>query len=248
MKCPRSNSKSLRQPSEKFSQLMRSYALASGAAGVSLLALAQPAASEIVYTPANVVIGVGGTSSYALDLNGDGITDLFLNASHHCNTDQCFYDLRARIVAGNGVVAMHTSFGFTPASALTRGVSIPGNGKIFGGTAFLASFYQGGGGSSARGPWANVKSRYLGIAFKISGVTHYGWARLSVKDANLQITATLLGYAYEADPNMPIRAGQISGYYAPEISQDNQSGKSTVPVSLGLLARGYQGLEIWRRE
>jgi hypothetical protein len=248
MKHPRNTSPPFQPFSDSTSNRLHAYALAGTAAGVSLLALTQPALAEIVYTPTNVVIGVGGTKSYALDLNGDGVTDLFLDTAHHCNTDQCFYDLWTRIVPGNGVVATHTSFGFTPASALNRGAAIPGNGKIFGGTAFMASFYQGGGGYSAHGPWANVQSRYLGIAFKINGETHYGWARLSVKDDRLKISATLLGYAYETEANQPIRAGQTSGSYLPGISQGNQAGENPTPVSLGLLARGSLGLEVWRRE
>src|ERR1039458_9779518 len=49
------------------------YALAAGATGVGVLALAQPAEGEVVYTPAHEVIG--RNQSFAIDLNHDGITD-----------------------------------------------------------------------------------------------------------------------------------------------------------------------------
>jgi hypothetical protein len=49
------------------------YALAAGAAGVSVLALAQASEGEVVLTGANINIGHNGY--YAMDLNHDGITD-----------------------------------------------------------------------------------------------------------------------------------------------------------------------------
>src|SRR4029077_3677693 len=50
------------------------YALAASAAGVGMLALAQPSQAKIVYTPANIQINVGGGLVY-LDLNNDGVND-----------------------------------------------------------------------------------------------------------------------------------------------------------------------------
>ena len=68
------------------------------------------------------------------------------------------------------------------------------------------------------GPWANdgngVKNRYLGLKFAIKGKTHYGWARLNVSmtgPLQVNITATLTGYAYETIPNKPIITGKTHG-------------------------------------
>jgi hypothetical protein len=52
------------------------YALAASAAGVSALALSQPAAARIVYTPIHHVIGKN--ASFYIDLNHDGIADFLL--------------------------------------------------------------------------------------------------------------------------------------------------------------------------
>ena len=65
--------------SESIHQQLNMYALAAGAAGVSVLALAQPSEAEIKYTPTHVVIGKGGVSIYNLDLNHDGITDFTIH-------------------------------------------------------------------------------------------------------------------------------------------------------------------------
>ncbi len=60
---------------------LNAYAIAAGAAGVSLLALAQPAEGKIVYTPVHEnAVGVD------LDLNHDGTADFRIcfssNISH----------------------------------------------------------------------------------------------------------------------------------------------------------------------
>ena len=68
--------------SKSIHQQLNAYAIAAGAAGVSLLVLAQPADAKIIYTPAHVVIG----RTFPLDLNHDGIIDFWIvdgfNESH----------------------------------------------------------------------------------------------------------------------------------------------------------------------
>jgi hypothetical protein len=49
----------------------RKYALAATAAGLGVLALAQPAEGKIVYTPTHIVVSTFG--DVPLDLNHDGI-------------------------------------------------------------------------------------------------------------------------------------------------------------------------------
>jgi len=64
--------------SESSNHHLSMYALAASAAGVSLLALAQPAESKIVYTPAHGVIG--RHNKIVLDLNHDGKNDFTLES------------------------------------------------------------------------------------------------------------------------------------------------------------------------
>jgi hypothetical protein len=217
--------------SDSTNQRLTFYALAASAAGVSLLALAQPTEAEVVFTPTNVVIGFSGVMSYDLDVNGDGIADFTIQAAHHCNTDQCFYFLYDKPAIGNGVVAMPRTGGASPeADALNKGVTIGPGQQFFGKFVSMASYYFGGGGSSANGNWANVNNHFLGLVFQINGEPHYGWARLSVRDAKLQITALLTGYAYETVAGQPLKAGQTSG----TLDTSAPSGRH----SLGALARG----------
>ena len=53
------------------------------------------------------------------------------------------------------------------------------------------------------GYWKNVKGRFLGFQFTAQGQKHFGWARLNTPAPNTMLT----GYAYETEPNKPIRAG-----------------------------------------
>ena len=238
MKRPQVRSKKDPGTLELLNHRLSLYALAAGAAGVNLLALARPAEAEIIFTPTHVVIGVGGLGSYDLDLNSDGLTDFAIHAAHFCNTDQCFYFLFDRMPQGNGIVGTSRGGSWSPEAAVLKpGAPIGPSQKFFGKDVSMASFYFGGGGSSANGNWANVSNRFLGLSFKINGETHYGWARLSVKDSNLKIKAVLTGYAYETTPNHPIRAGQEAGDVDPSASD----ATPTDPGSLGALARGFQG-------
>src|SRR5450755_290968 len=73
--------------SESIGRQLNMYALAAGAAGVGVLALAQSVEAKVVYTATHHVIGPN--HSYRLDLNHDGTTDFRLINSGGCGTDTC---------------------------------------------------------------------------------------------------------------------------------------------------------------
>jgi hypothetical protein len=102
-------------------------------------------------------------------------------------------------------------------------------------------------GANRAGQWVNVRSRYLGLKFRINGKVHYGWARLNVTVGNSRISATLTGYAYETTANKAIIAGATKGL---DDSEPSASLKSPTPepATLGALAIGAPGLDIWRRK
>jgi len=186
------------RPSASIQRQLNMYAIAAGAAGVGMLALASPAEAKIIYTPTDVTIVAADRCR--LDLNHDGIADFTL--SHWSVslswTFQSF--LSAIPAAGNGVR------GCFDALALKAGAKI-GTAASFCGHLMAAHYPDGD-----VGLWRNVKNRYLGLEFKIKGETHYGWARLSVLVENQIIgTASLTGYAYETLPNRIIIAGQTKG-------------------------------------
>jgi hypothetical protein len=242
------------------------YALAAGAAGVSMLAMAQQSDAKVIYTPAHVTLQVG--KPLPMDLNHDGVVDFFL---FHYRVFSGGYKLLAcqstftfgvhGVECTSGGKNYHNVFradlhgwgaDLRPGANINSGARFTAHaaslGNVVGGRSFTSVW---------RGPWVRngkgVKNRYLGVKFKIRGRFHYGWARLTVTKEKGNFTATLTGYAYETIPGKGIIAGQTKG--KDEI--DDTIGQATPaartaptpnPATLGALALGAPGLSIWRRE
>jgi hypothetical protein len=83
--------------SQSTNRQLNKYALAAGAAGVGVLALASAAEAKIVYTKARVPI-IGRVN---LDLNHDGIKDFTINHRNYGHTNQTnVFSLRQNRVWG----------------------------------------------------------------------------------------------------------------------------------------------------
>lgn len=222
---------------ESVHQQLKMYVLAAVVAVGSLLALSKRSEARIVYTPANVHIGVD--QHYHLDLKNDGVTDytiqnVFSQRNGQCPIFKDSFDYLAESPAqGNGAVLANSW-----AKALSRGVEIGPN-QIFGsadeemanGSVHFV-YRQGQCAPIFRtsGPWVNVSNRYLGLKFRINGKTHYGRARLSVQKVGyFRINATLMGYAYETIAGKSIRAGQTKGMADDFTSDDPETENVETP-------------------
>jgi hypothetical protein len=209
------------------------YALAASAAGVGMLALAQAAEAEVVYTDTHQVIPRGGR--LYLDLNHDEIVDFYIAHGSGCSSSGCSAGLVAEggYGRGNYVEGLRKIFDF--AYALRPRQRIGSTKPFMGVIMYRRSFTQGTSGRCS-GSWVNVKDRYLGLRFIIKNATHFGWARLSVTcDAHSKKVGVLTGYAYETKANTPIIAGnrgRTTGT-APNVAPE--------PASLGRLALGAAG-------
>lgn len=249
------------QISSLLSRKLNAYTLAAGAAGVTLLALTQPADAEVVYTPVHVILN-GSRVIYDLDVNNDGVADfgfIVVNSSFGGALQVGAAGLVPDAVLFNGI-------GQGPA-ALNRNAAI-GPGKSFYGCVgscgyiFMATVFAHG----SEGNWINVTNHYLGLKFYVGRDTYYGWARMSVRVKGITVSSVLTGYAYENIPNHAIHAGQTSGTFenpmydeakvTPEssASQPGQSASSQLNSTaqqsgtLGMLAMGAPGVPLWRRE
>jgi hypothetical protein len=229
--------------SESLHQRLHSYALAASAAGVSLLALAQPSEAKIVYTrvhtkiPANTHVG--------LSLTHDGVRDLsFFWRSYSSNGS---LGLRVYPVEPKGVIGYQgAGRSVFCASALTSGVVVGPKDNFMpprGGRQLVnmwVGFVTDGNGTDSYGRWRDVERGYLGVKFSDKGKTHYGWVRLNVKETKIGdgIDAVISGYAYETIPNKPIITGETKG---PDVV-------TVQPASLGHLAHGAAAIPGWRAE
>jgi hypothetical protein len=221
--------------SESLHQRLNAYTLAASAAGVGLLAVAQPAEGKIVYTPAHNSSTCNVRSSgrtIDLNLNDNGKHDFRLvnNAISYyiggCNLSIFAVDGRNQIMGSTAQAVRY-------ASALSAGALIGPNSKFrpwHGGQLLVGNYSRNDSGSHYRtlGQWKNVTGRFLGLKFYIGKQVHYGWARLRVTvPSHHQVDAVLTGFAYETVPNQPIIAGKTKG---PDVTVQTST--------LGHLARG----------
>ncbi len=228
-------------------QHLHAYALAASAAGVTMLALAQPAQAEIVYTPVQVTIGPN--QSYNLDLNHDGITDFTIINQIKSTASVFQLNLFVQNPGGGNAVAAHlvNSGGFQWAYAFSSGFRITQAQRHFTSARATMAWSRGiKSGSRWGGSWAGTygfgAGGYLGLKFMIKGKIHYGWARLYT-DLNPSQTATLTGYAYETIPNKAIKTGQEQTENSAEQSDTSLLSQPT----LGHLAQGARALRLWRQ-
>jgi hypothetical protein len=252
--------------SESTNRQLNKYALAAGAAGVGMLASANPAYAKIVYTPSNIPINVNG-ALVDLDLNHDGINDFQFYAGYVIGR-------RRGVIAPLGAFASSLwvyplqrsnrvwaveSQGQLCAAAAPAGKAVgphrrfqPGNSLLF------MAFRDGSSATSGRSacPWRKAKQAYVGLKFLIKGKVHFGWARIKMLGGSFGgFPAKITGYAYETIPNYRIITGKTTGTDDVE-KYDPGSGASLTspipdtpqPVSLGMLALGAQGVPLWRRK
>jgi hypothetical protein len=158
------------------------------------------------------------------------------------------------------------------AACLTLGQEIGSGNAWKDKSILLESTYTLSTGVYSAGHWFRKDNRYLGLQFQINGQTHYGWARVSVRNFNVgQMQVGISSFAFETKPNTAIRAGQTkdntattSFSHAPEVAFSS-SGRgafaraSAGPPSevivtsqpesatLGVLSLGSSGLAMWRR-
>ena len=243
--------------SESTNRQLNKYALAAGAAGVGMLALARPAEAKIVYTPAS--IHINNNSGARLDFNHDGINDFEItsmtetfttNGRRHRfpeGTRGAFLSVHP-LQSPNRVVAARNHC----AAALPNGVKVGRHSPFEPGSSYVQMAWSQGGQSGC--PWRPVKQAYLGVKFVVNGKVHFGWARIK-RVSGRGFPAIITGYAYETIPNYPIITGKTTGTDDVE-KYDPGSGAfltnpildTPQPASLGMLALGAQGVPLWRRK
>lgn len=239
----------------KLNKNLTAYVAAAGAAGVALLASAPSAEAKVIYTQTHTRL-----SSVTLDINHDGVFDFVIRDEGGCVSE------RNGSICG-GVLMLNASsytkghFMGAPgfASALFAGAKIGPTAQFSAGEIIGSDFYRFFSGTITPptwdGPFANsgkgVRNRYIGLKFNIGPQAHYGWMRISVQIPNPQkpgFIGTITGYAYETQPNTAIIAGQTSGASEHAASMPDPLDSQPAPASLGMLARGADGLALWRRE
>jgi hypothetical protein len=213
------------QPSSLDNRLdkrLLAYAAAAGAAGVSLLAMTQPANAKVVYTPADKTILFNGMH---IDLNNDGIPDFG------------FHSYGIGNFGSGDIFPIKFNKMFNGASPQLAGVSVGPSGEFSGGRAQMLNWCSCSGSPGIGGPWLGIQNEYMGFEFNIKGAAHFGWARFSVTDEG---GVTLTGYAYETISLKPIVTGDTGSHNDDEdsVEQREPAAVSPQPSGLGGLALG----------
>ncbi|HTS35157.1 MAG TPA: hypothetical protein VMH04_05755 [Candidatus Solibacter sp.] len=236
-----------------FQHCLQQYgAAALGVVAVSAVASAQVSVPthNIIYIPANIAVDTGALRSTitSIDLNRDGVTDLWLIASHF--TD--FFSGGGHAGYGRITVSMGAGNFAIVSHALPKGMIIDKGGSFKSGRhsiAYAGSIsYKTLKDSTAQGPFVNVKNKYLGLRFLINGKMHEGWIRFTLAPKGDRITGAITGYAFDTVPNETgLAAGQIGGRVGAGEADSKVFIKDTNPASLGMLAAGAEAIPYWRK-
>ena len=242
------NTHERRGETETFEKRLRAYAAGAGAVAAGMLALAPSSMAEVVVTQPHALLANGGTS-YVIAISGATEFTLANNSFHRTYTAS--QSLVVSAASGAGVVGHGFSNQVAP---LRFGAAVGPADQFEAGKQQLALAWDFRDFTFVGGPFANTTDRFLGLKFKLNGQVYYGWAGFSFVQAHvfdLYVTALLTAWAYETTPNTPIYAGQSSdnpreSRLLPAKGSAPDTAKLQ-PATLGLLALGSRGLDVWRK-
>ena len=201
------------------------YSMAAAVAGVSMLALAEPAAGEVIVTKKTLPVPVAQESSpkpLYVSMANNGINNISLSL-----TQDSFNPGRTLLVdtvdTKNDRVVMGGTWD-PYALALAQGAQIgPSNANFsYGGLVEFSATSNGV--KYCKGYWAaplqhfigcgTVQNKYMGVSFSLNGKTHYGWIRLIVRtNSNLngpKLTATVTEHSQRARKACRCGVGKMS--------------------------------------
>lgn len=230
------------------------YSMAAAVAGVSMLALAEPAVGEVIVTKKSIPIAAGTEPAPVfVSLANNGVDNFSF---------KLYQNDPGRFLLVDGVDkdtdrARMGGFWDPYAQALPRNTKIGASATFFWYDGLVEMSASSGANKYCKGYWGtnltnryigcgNPKNTYMGVEFTLNGETHYGWIRLNIKTTSNptgpQLTATITGYAYETIAGKPIVAGTAATASSASARQPHAG------PSLGMLAAGAEGMPMWRRE
>jgi hypothetical protein len=272
MRRPRANSGERFSPqqSNSLNQRLNTYALAAGAAGVALLACSVPSEATPVCKNISFMFSIGETNTYALNpadlrIAPFNIVQTYAALSSHTST-RFNRGLFTPNLPGADVVQASNSL---PADLASGAIIGPG-GRFGKGQSYGVLFTYGfRGGSNHLGNLKFDQTNYFGYKFLISGKNHYGWVRIDAGTVNYgYVQSEVVSSGYETTPDTAILAGSCSAASpsasavpAPQngagsSSSHQAAGRASAaspmsdtprPASLGMLALGARGMQLWRR-
>jgi hypothetical protein len=183
---------------------LKSYSALAG----TLVAAANTANSQVVYTDVvpDATVNTGGM--YNLDLDNNGMADFQFQDTHGTylyGTFPITYDVGVLApMAGNAIDTIGDG-------AVAHNLNDAINGSLMWVDDVAASYQLLGinalGGAYTAGNFIGQTDKYVALRFKIGANDHYGWARIDMNSGGTMITVK--DYAYDATPNAMIPAGAM---------------------------------------
>lgn len=213
-----------RQLGESLSKRLAAYALAAGAAGVEVLALAPLGHASGIEFVKNADITIGINSTAYLAIGGVNVLEF---------TDRETHSTRSMRLHTFGTLSVKPLNGGAVAGApVASGVVIGPRSPFLGAGSPQLAFnsYSSSRGGHSFNPWG--PGRFLPFEFVSKGNPYFGWASFSVRGSERAgLTGYIPEFAYNTTPDADIAVGQTS----PE------------PGTLALLALGALGLAALRK-
>jgi hypothetical protein len=202
---------------------LKSYSAIAG----TLVAAANTANAQIIYTDVipDASVNTGGT--YNLDLDNDGTADFQFAVTHGTymyGTLPVTYDVG--ILSPGPGNAIDTISG----GAVAHNLNDPINASLAwvddAGAAYQLLGISIFGGAYTGGNFLGQTNKYLALRFKIGSNDHYGWARIDMDAGATNITVK--DYAYDGTPNTMIPAGATVSV---GINENNDLAKNVIIFS-----------------
>jgi hypothetical protein len=230
---------------EDLSKRFAACALAAGAAGVGVLALAEPELADIVTVTTPITIpggdpsfGCGLPCTPAISINGRRV--LSFNSPDFFGFSRVWRSMKVnpgtfpfRSNFGVGSVVGSPSTGGVAAPLVKGSLIGPGRHFVPGGQLayrYIDYSFAYPAPSRTKGHWVG-KSGYLGFELTSNGQAHFGWVHLDKVEPGA--SGVISEYAYDTVGGQSIEAGQTSAI--PE------------PGTLSLLALGAAGVAVLRK-
>lgn len=175
------------------------------AAAAAVVATGSVADAQIVYNQVNKTIAPnGGISIDSIDINTDGIFDLWMLVSGYPS-----YSFG--VIAGGPLNSQgHAMAGSAPSSynypfKLNNGDGIKAQQFLPGDTTGTFAYFY------SYNPWNEhwngaVTDGFLGLKLQLGGNTHYGWVRMDMNSTSTQVV--IKDMAYNSTPDADINAGE----------------------------------------
>lgn len=222
------------------------------AASAAFISIHQQANASIVYRDIDPDSSITNADTIFLDLDLDGINDVefwiesktgIIVTSAGASIQYTYRTAKAEALFSNvimGKPATVSSYHFNSAYRFESGEIINDSIPVIDGAVFLAgAIITSGIAAYSGGPWSNITDKIMGVRFKIDGVNHYAWIRLSVGAGGNSITVNELAYDNVAD--IPVTAGLTAQAENIQINEPvvfSENGnihvqiKSALPVSI----------------